>query len=483
MKLVADRTDELVNENITPRPLSTYGLGRKVYTSSLIDPDSKDTLRRSRRLLTTLLNDIDIHQCDLPSDLQRLGEWVENSATRVANQYRAYLDARKRGQPRAYFSTKGHALYFLRCVAPTKLVDGAWLYGTVRHWQHSRYWSLLHTYMEELGGGEAAQNHVHLYRQLLLAEGCDGGLQDLDDRYFLQGAVQLALGYNSDEYLPEVIGYNLGYEQLPLHLLITAYELTELGIDPYYFTLHVTIDNASSGHARRAVQAVLENLPAGDRGDYYRRVKQGYLLNDVGVGSLEIIEAFDHHEEVVRTVQAKSHLAQLHSDYKKIQGLSVNEWLADPEQAPQFLRALMERGWIRLDQDPEASPFWGLLEGPRACMKGVFNAYELRIIYEWIAGSWLRDDVLETGRSFTGGSSTDGSSTDDPSKAVNLVQGHVNDPPERRHSPDGTPCDSLGDPHDKVRRWIACMAPGRHDAPEGLSATRHFYRFFRTSGA
>ena len=65
------------------------------------------------------------------------------------------------------------------------------------------------------------------------------------------------LALAATEYLPEVIGYNLGYEQLPLHLLISSYELSELGIDPYYFTLHVTIDNASTGHAQKAVQAVL----------------------------------------------------------------------------------------------------------------------------------------------------------------------------------------------------------------------------------
>ena len=83
----------------------------------------------------------------------------------------------------------------------------------------------------------------------------------LEDDHYLQGALQLALGVCADEFLPEVIGFNLGYEQLPLHLLITAYELSELGIDPYYFTLHVTIDNASSGHACKAAQSVLNLLP------------------------------------------------------------------------------------------------------------------------------------------------------------------------------------------------------------------------------
>lgn len=86
--------------------------------------------------------------------------------------------------------------------------------------------------------------------QKLLAE---HDLQDssaIDDERYLQGAIQLALGVCGADYLPEVIGYNLGYEQLPLHLLISSYELSELGIDPYYFTLHVTIDNASTGHAQ-----------------------------------------------------------------------------------------------------------------------------------------------------------------------------------------------------------------------------------------
>jgi hypothetical protein len=65
---------------------------------------------------------------------------------------------------------------------------------------------------------------------------------------------------NAEKFLPEVIGFNLGYEQLPLHLLITAYELKELHIDPYYFTLHITVDNADSGHAKQAVDAVFSAM-------------------------------------------------------------------------------------------------------------------------------------------------------------------------------------------------------------------------------
>src|SRR5690606_1447442 len=95
---------------------------------------------------------------------------------------------------------------------------------------------------------------------------------DLPDPLFQQGLVQLALGWNAQEFLPEIVGFNLAYEQLPLHLLITAYELNELGIDPYYFTLHVTVDNADTGHARRACTAALAVAPRIDgEGDYWRR--------------------------------------------------------------------------------------------------------------------------------------------------------------------------------------------------------------------
>ncbi len=53
---------------------------------------------------------------------------------------------------------------------------------------------------------------------------------DLSDDHYIQGALQLAMAHHADQFLPEIIGFNLGYEQLPLHLLITAYELKELGI-------------------------------------------------------------------------------------------------------------------------------------------------------------------------------------------------------------------------------------------------------------
>src|SRR5690606_23929889 len=147
--------------------------------------------------------------------------------------------------------------------------------------------------------------HVLLYRRLLAENGCDE-LTGLSDDHYVQGTQQLALGHLAERYLPELIGYNLGYEQLPLHLLISTHELGELGLDPYYFQLHVTIDNAGSGHAQRAVQALHDNLPVvGDRQEFLQRVSRGYRLNDLGLGSVQVIESFDLEHELLAMLERK----------------------------------------------------------------------------------------------------------------------------------------------------------------------------------
>ena len=246
----------------------------------------------------------------LPTSPDQLIDWVVLNCSSVAQEYARYLHGRMQGGGRRYFLNKAHALYFLQCVAPTKQVDGAWLYGVLAHWRDYRYDGLLTTYLEELGDGEPMQNHVAIYQRLLAEQGCDGGFA-WQDQHFHQGAIQLALGQSAESHLPEILGYNLGYEQLPLHLLICAYELKELNIDPYYFSLHVTIDNASSGHARRAVQAVLALMPRGmDAKEYWKRVRRGYLLNDLGPGSISVIQAFDLENELVAMLERKRAFGQ-----------------------------------------------------------------------------------------------------------------------------------------------------------------------------
>ena len=325
---------------------------------------------------------------DLPDDLTSLEQWSRDHIAKVGEAYRTYLDERKSGGPRRYFPTRSHAMHFIRGVAPTKLVDGAWLYGMLGKWEDPLCRGLIRTYLEELGDGVPGQNHVVLYQKLLAANDCDG-LDGLSDDHYLQGAIQLALAYSADQFLPEIIGYNLGYEQLPLHLLICGYELNELGIDPYYFTLHVTIDNADNGHAQKAIAAISQLAPAlGDTAEFARRVRAGYRLNELGASSLSVIAGFDLEAELVDILAGKSAFGKnMHSDYCRVGGRLVNDWLSKPDDIPLFLKAMEDSGWIKRGEPAANSRFWQLVQGPRAEMFGVFNAYELQVLEDWIATS------------------------------------------------------------------------------------------------
>lgn len=367
---------------------------KDLYFDLLANEDDQDVADRARHYLDEQLEKVARKKSDLPAMPGHLASWAENRLEQVGLAYRGYVRARQGGEPRRYFSTRSHALFFLQSVAPTKLVDGAWLYGLTRAWRDHRYHSLIRTYLEELGEGQPSLNHVVLYRNLLAKHGC-GHWQDQSDAHFVQGAIQLAFSRNAQYFLPELIGFNLGYEQLPLHLLITAYELNELGIDPYYFTLHVTIDNAATGHAREALQAVQHALPKlGDAEHFHERMVHGYLLNDLGLGTESLIAGFDLEREVLDVFKRKSVFGKhLHADYCRVGGRPLSDWLADPENMHPLLRELQQQGWIKRDRDPVESRFWKLLQGEKAKMFGVFDAYEMQLVYDWIAGDLAREST------------------------------------------------------------------------------------------
>ena len=448
-------------------PLPPRGAWQSAYCELLTEPRAGT----ARTLLDAQLRQAEALPCELPPTPDALHAWSHRNSRSVVDEYAGYLASRREGAPRRYFANRAHALYFLRAVAPTKLVDGAWLYGTLPCWRDVRMQPLVRTYLEELGDGVAEKNHVRLYRHLLAANGCDD-LSSLDDVLYVQGATQLALGQLASDYLPEVLGYNLGYEQLPLHLLISAFELDELDIDPYYFQLHVTIDNSATGHAAKAVQAVLNTLPlVGDAEAFYHRVSLGYRLNDLGVGSRAVIAGFDLEAELTAMLERKRAVAgQVHSDYCRIEGRTVNQWLGAREGIGGFLDALQRQGWIKRHRNPADSRFWQLVQGERPAMFGVFSAYEQQLLHDWIAGDWL-----------PGASSTSAGSTGifrSRRRQGNPVLGPTRPDPHR----DGQ------DPEEHLlrqelmsmsavkreARLIELLAPTRHATPAGLAATRLF---------
>ena len=446
-------------------------------------PDADTRTRAAHHLRRKLLETAN-QPGDLPESPEALHAWRDAGAASVAERYAAYLAERHAGAPRRYFGTRAHAPHFLRAVAPTKLVDGSWLYGLTEHAANVRLTPLVHTYLEELGDGAPDKNHVLLYRRLLATHGIaaeDDG--SLPDALYEQGLIQLCLAWNAADFLPEVIGFNLAYEQLPLHLLITSHELNELGIDPYYFTLHVTVDNGHSGHARQACDAALALLPRhGDADVFWQRVRAGARLADAGVGTTQVIAGFDLHAEVLRIFQAKAPAGHgAHSNYCRVAGRSVNDWLAQPEEMPAFLQALTDAGWVRPGAPLQQSRFWRLLQGERAEMFGVFSPYELQVLHDWLRG----DDA------------SDGQAWNERG-AANQARRRPSFRALQRAGRGGAAQPALGDTESALpldpdvpafearlrtlqgaaRRaaLVAAMAPAEHWTPVGLHATRLFRR-------
>ena len=123
---------------------------RALYQSLLHAPTHY--LSEARHFLRSQLQLTAPHLADLPESPARLEAHILMNNARTARAYREYIKARRQGQPRRFFTNRAHALYFLRNVAPTKLVDGAWLYGVLEQWHDPRMHDLVRTYLEELGG-------------------------------------------------------------------------------------------------------------------------------------------------------------------------------------------------------------------------------------------------------------------------------------------------------------------------------------------
>ena len=269
---------------------------KELYMSTLANGPNHEQLSEYLQEQIALLPPSD--KLDLPETYTREGleAYLHANYVSIVKRYNEYLQRRRDGGARELFANKSQAYYYIECTSPTKLVDGSWLYSAFRRRDLNVYTILQKIYIEEAGEGYAHMNHVYIYKSLLERYSLNQDLNQYADDLFIHGAIQLALGYVLSDTLPEVVGYNLGYEQLPYDLMVISYELDELGIDPYYFSLHVTIDNSSTGHAKNALDAVCQVLERctdeATRAEMYQRVRRGYALNDLGVGCAKMLKRY-----------------------------------------------------------------------------------------------------------------------------------------------------------------------------------------------
>ncbi|KAF3053840.1 hypothetical protein E8E11_010791 [Didymella keratinophila] len=230
----------------------------------------------------------------------RLNQFLKAKDEDCTNRWEEYLARRRAGGSREIFGDKDEAKWWLKQAAPVKYVDGAWLGHINKITTPFKYrnitknaWQVM---SEELGDGDLAKNHVYVYRQLMNDIQADLPAADSEDfidprhkldqtRCWKAAMAQLLISLFPHDFLPESLGFNMAYESLPLHLLKTVKELREVRLNPYYFELHISIDNADSGHAAMAMAAVADYIDLAEKEGgaeaaqvAWRRCQAGYIL-------------------------------------------------------------------------------------------------------------------------------------------------------------------------------------------------------------
>jgi hypothetical protein len=351
-----------------------------------------------------------------------LNHFLKEKDVDVTNRWEEYLARRKAGGSREIFGDKEEAKWWLKQAAPVKYVDGAWLGHINKISTPFKYrnitknaWQVM---SEELGDGDLAKNHVHVYRQLM--DDIDAGLPAADSEDFIHprhgldqtrcwkaAMAQLLISLFPHDYLPESLGFNMAYESLPLHLLKTVKELREVRLNPYYFELHISIDNADTGHAAMAMAAVTDYIDRVERDDgveaaqiAWRRVQAGYILAEglpttpespsLKVKPEEPFPRTETEAELLGIFAAKAFVAhKIHCNSRlKIGRRSLVDWLepnafADKQWQKDFLHDLSNcKPWVIMG-DSEKSRLVKELswEGK---MFGSFTQTEVEVVRAWI---------------------------------------------------------------------------------------------------
>jgi len=351
-----------------------------------------------------------------------LNTFLKEKDVDCTNSWEEYLARRKAGGAREMFGEKAEAEWWLKQAAPVKYVDGAWLghinkVNTPFVYRHitKNAWQVM---SEELGDGDLAKNHVHVYRDLM--NDINAGLPAADSEDFIHprhglnearcwkaALAQLTISLFPHEFLPEVLGFNMAYESLPLHLLKTVKELRELRLNPYYFELHISIDNADSGHAAMAMAAVADYIDLVDQTEgaeaaqaAWKRVQAGYILAEglpttpespsLKVEPEQPFPRDDTEAALVEIFAAKSFVAhKIHCNSRlKIGRRSLVDWLEpqafkDTQWQKDFLHDLGNcKPWV-IKGDSQKSRLIRELswEGK---MFGSFTEKEVEIVKQWI---------------------------------------------------------------------------------------------------
>lgn len=351
-----------------------------------------------------------------------LTTFIQTKDDEMTKKWEEYLTRRKAGSPKELFKDREEAKWWLKQVAPAKYVDGAWL-GHINKittpFELRRAtkiaWQVL---SEELGDGDVRKNHVYVYEQLMKEIG--SGLPNGDTADFIHprhnlneaavwkaAVAQLLISLFPHEFLPEILGFNLHFEGLTMETLKAAKEVEELKFNAYYFFLHVTIDNADSGHTMMAMQAVIEyfeQLQSTQGSEAvkhaWRRFQIGFILSDglpttpqspsMRTPAVDSFPRTEHEAQVIKIIQAKAAVShKIHCGTRlKIGRQTLFEWLEPTALASkawqmEFLDEFTNTTpWIRKGNSAKSRLIQELSWGGK--MFGSFTQNEVEIFKRWI---------------------------------------------------------------------------------------------------
>ncbi|GAB7327348.1 hypothetical protein MBLNU13_g11221t1 [Cladosporium sp. NU13] len=353
-------------------------------------------------------------------DTATLAKFLQAEDDKITVRWESYLKRRESGLPRELFRDLDHAKWWLKQISPVKYVDGAWL-GHIHRVTTpfalrpitKKAWQIM---SEELGDGDFTKNHVYLWRDLMEDIGADLSAPDTEDfihpRHGLNkihvwkaGVAQLLISIFPHEFLPEILGFNMHFEMLTWDTMRAIKELKELKLNDYYFLLHISIDNADSGHTAMAMQAVIDYMVHVQNTDgeaaaqeAWKRVQTGFILSEQLITSPDAQESSstnytapnEFEAKVLKIFKAKALVShKLHCASKvKIKSRKLVDWL-DPVAfeseawQKEFIGALANsKPWVRKGNSAQ-SRLTTLLAWDGK-MFGSFTQNEVEVVRNWI---------------------------------------------------------------------------------------------------
>ncbi|MGH3615733.1 MAG: LodA/GoxA family CTQ-dependent oxidase, partial [Pseudonocardia sp.] len=285
-------------------------------------------------------------------------------------------------------------------MAPFNQVDGAWLRNVGKLGPIDEVRALLfNVWSDELGNGDPKLNHSNVYTDLLHSVGVY--LEPVASRAYIENETivysaftsplfQLVIAEFSEDYLPEILGMTLYLEWTAISVRPQVRAMEALGIDPLFYSLHIGIDNAATGHgamARRAVELYLDEVRAssGDQAvqEVWQRIWDGYVAfaTTGGLGEdfrRRIQRRPTPEKRVLEMIRRKEHFGAQNHGSRKLGDNLLNNWFADPRG---FMAQLVSSAYI-VAGDVAGSPFFELLR-PTGPMFRVFTDEEIRIWEDW----------------------------------------------------------------------------------------------------